>query len=257
MTGATGPVVTWFALVLARVGTGVAVVPIFGGRGTPRLVRAGWALALAVFWFSALDQPPDPEALRRVQASWVGAGLAVAREAVLGAVIGFAFNLFLVPARVAGEFLTQEMGLALAATLGPVNDRNAGPVTLIFESLSGLLFLGLDLHHVFLATLHATFARYPLGGLPGPVPSAQLVGAAAAAQELGVLLAGPLAVVLFLVVVSLALMTRMAPQLNVYAIGFGLQAVAGMAAALLLMPELLDAMARAFARVSEQVLRLV
>ncbi len=255
--GATGPLAAWFALVLARVGTGVAVMPLFGGRNTPRLVRLGLALALALFWFSALDTPPDAAALRRVQSSWAGAGMALAREAALGAVIGFAFNLFLVPARVAGEFLTQEMGLSLANALGPVNDRSAGPVTLIFEALGALLFLGLDLHHVFLATLHATFTRYPVGGLPGPVPTGQLLGAASAAQELGVLIAGPLAVVLFLVVVSLALMTRAAPQLNVYSVGFGLQAVAGVTAALLLMPELLDAMTRAFARIGEHVLRVL
>jgi len=250
------PLIAWFALVLARVGTGVAVMPLFAGRNAPRRVRAGLALALAVFWFSALDRGPDPAMLQRLRDSWLVAGLAVLREMSLGAVIGFAFNLFLVPARVAGEFLTQEMGLALAATFGPTNDRAAGPITLIFETMSGLLFLGLDLHHVFLATLHATFRRYPVGGAPGVIPTAQLLDAATAAQELGILAAGPLAVVLFLVIVGLALMTRTAPQLNVYAIGFGLQAAAGVVGTLVLLPEILDALTRSFGRVSEYVLRL-
>lgn len=254
--GSLSPLVAWFALVLARVGTGVAVMPLFGGRNAPRMVRAGLALALAVFWFSALDKGPDAATLQRLKESWLWSGLAVLREMSLGAVIGFAFNLFLVPARVAGEFLTQEMGLSLAATFGPTNDRAAGPITLIFESLSGLLFLGLDLHHVFLATLHSTFLRYPVGGVPGPVPTAQLIDAAAATHEMGILVAGPLAVALFLVIVGLALMTRTAPQLNVYAIGFGLQAAAGMVGALVLLPELLDSMTRSFGRVSEYVLRL-
>jgi flagellar biosynthesis protein FliR len=255
--GRMGPLATWFALVLARVGTGVAVMPLFGGRNTPRLVRLGLALVLAVFWFTALDAPPDAATLQRLRDSWLGSGMAVAREMILGAVIGFAFNLFLIPARIAGEFLTQEMGLSLAATLGPTSDRASGPITLIFESLSGLLFLGLDLHHVFLATLHTTFVRYPIGGLTGSVPTARLLDGAVAAQEMGVLIAGPLAVVLFLVVVSLALMARAAPQLNVYAVGFGLQAVGGIVGALVLMPELLASMTRAFGRVSEYVVRLL
>ena len=249
-----GTLASWFALVLGRVGTGVAVMPLFGGRNSPRMVRAG--VALAVFWFTVFDHPPDAAVLTRMRESWVAAGLAVAREMALGAMLGFAFNLFLVPARVAGEFLTQEMGLALAATFGPTNDRAAGPITLIFESLSGLLFLGLDLHHVFLATLHSTFVRYPLGGVPEAMPTAHLLDAAVAAQELGILIAGPLAVVLFLVLVSLALMARAAPQLNVYAVGFGLQAVAGMGGALLLLPEVLAGMERAFSRVSEYILRV-
>jgi flagellar biosynthetic protein FliR len=252
-----GPLAIWFALVLARVGTGVTVMPLFSGRNMPRLVRLGLAMALAVFWFSAMEGPPDAATLQRLRDSWVGCGLALGREMMLGAVIGFAFNLFLVPARVAGEFLTQEMGLSLAATLGPTSDRASGPITLIFESLSGLLFLGLDLHHVFLAALHATFIRYPIGGLTGSIPTARLLDGAAAAQEMGVLIAGPLAIVLFLVVVALALMARAAPQLNVYAVGFGLQAMAGIVGALVLMPELLATMTRSFGRIGEYVVRLL
>src|SRR5205085_1513902 len=123
--------------------------------------------------------------------------LVLAREAMLGALLGLAFGLFLLPARIAGEFITQQMGLSLGATLRSAAGSPAGALTMMLETISGLLFLGLDLHHVFLSTLHATFLRYPVGGSFGMFPVAQLVNGVASAHEMGLLLAAPLALTLF------------------------------------------------------------
>jgi flagellar biosynthetic protein FliR len=246
------PTIIYFALVLARVGTGVMMFPLFGGRGTPRIIRIGWTLSLAAFWFGALDASPDPKVLEKLGGvSWVVCALAMLREAALGAVVGFLFNLFTVPARVAGEFITSEMGVSLAAVQGPAGDRPAGSITLIFETLNGLVLLGLDLHHIFLAALHASFARHPLGGLPEAIPPAPLLAGAARAEELGLLMGGPIALCLFLLIVALALMTRAAPQLNIYSVGFSLQTAVGILAALFLRPELLSAMTASLAQMSQ------
>ncbi len=246
-----GPAVLYFSLILARVGTAVAVMPLFGGRNTPHLIKAGLTLALAVFWFGALPAPPDAALWERLaQGPMLGLSLVLGREMVLGAVLGFAFNLFLVPARVAGEYISQEIGLPLASVLGPAADSQAGPITLILEALSGLVFLGLDLHHLFLGTLHATFARYPVAGGGVPFPLAGAVGGVAYAQEMGLLLAAPVAALLFLVTVALALLTRAAPQMNIYSVGFPVQAGAALAALLLLLPELLTLVGTIFARLS-------
>ena len=119
MTG----LVVYFALVLARAGTGVLVLPLFGGQNMPRMVKLGFALALAAFWITTLGVPADTAILRQLNAgSWPLLALAVAREALLGALLGLAFNLFLLPARYAGEFITQQMGLSLGQTLGPTGD---------------------------------------------------------------------------------------------------------------------------------------
>src|SRR5262249_22712443 len=153
-------------------------------------------------------------------------------------------------ARIAGEFITQQMGLSLGATLRSASGSPAGALTLMLETISGLLFLGLDLHHVFLSTLHATFLRYPVGGSFGMVPVAQLVNGVASAHEMGLLLAAPLALTLFLLTVGLALLTRAAPQLNLYSVGLPVQVLAGLGGLLLLAPELLAFLVAAFGRLS-------
>lgn len=246
--------VLFFALVLGRVGTFVAVMPLFSGRGTPRLVRVGLSLVLSLFWLTALVPPPELAKLRAdVDVSWLLFGLALGREMLLGAMAGLLFSLFFVPVHVAGEFITQQIGLAQSVVLGPTSDSSAAPLTLILEALAGFVFLELNGHHVVLAVLHATFAKYPLGGTYLPVPTGELVAAVEVAEAYGVLLAGPLALAMFLVTMVLAILARVAPQLNIYSVGFTLQAFVGLLGAFLLAPDLVRLTALFLGRVADVV----
>jgi flagellar biosynthesis protein FliR len=245
--------VVYFVLVLARTSGAVAVLPMFGS-GSPRLVKAGFSIALAVFWFGSLT-PPALVAL--TTASYPMLVLALASEALLGALLGLAFNLFLMPAQVAGELLTQQMGLSLGAAVGPTGPAPASSLTLLLQTLCGLVFLGLDLHHVFLSALHTTFLRRPVGNPFVAVPTAQLVAGVGAAHEMGLLLAAPLAVALFLLTVSLALLTRAAPQLNIYSIGLPIQVLAGLCGLVVLSPDLLNFFVVTTGRLGEFLARVL
>jgi flagellar biosynthetic protein FliR len=246
-----------FALVLARVGAFVAVMPLFAGQGTPRLVRAGLALALSVFWFGQLGPPAELAQLHAGPTPWLLFLLVMGREALLGAVVGLMFSLFLAPVRIAGEFITQQIGLAQAGLLGGTFSSPASPLTLILESLAGVVFLELNGHHVVLAVLHASFARYPLGGTLFPAPGDGVIQSVATAEALGVQLAGPLALAMFLVTIVLALLGRAAPQLNIYSVGFTLQSLVALGAALILLPDLVHLMSAALARMGETLRVLI
>jgi flagellar biosynthetic protein FliR len=239
-----------FTLVLARVGMFVAVMPLFGSRNVPRLVKAGLAFGLTVLWLGPAFDGLPAGALNSLEANvtWLTLGIALARELLLGGLLGFAFGLFLLPARVAGEFIAQEMGLTFGAIVDPTGGNPTGPLPQIFEIVAAVLFFGLDGHHALLAVFHSTFALYPvgqalpdLGGLGGP-SVAQLVSGMAKAEEWGLMLAMPVAIYLFLMTVILALMTRAAPQLNLYSVGFPLRLAAGLLAVFLLLPHLLAGM---------------
>src|SRR5262249_32438377 len=142
-------------------------------------------------------------------------GLSLIRETLIGAAMGLVFGLFMLPARVAGEFITLQVGLNAAPQVGPTGNDAAGAITNLFETAAALLFLVLDGHHIVIATLHASFSFLPLGGrnLPQGGP---MIDGLASSYEMGILLGGPLALCLFLLAVTLAVMARAAPQLNVY-----------------------------------------
>jgi flagellar biosynthetic protein FliR len=229
-----------FVLTLARAGTFIHVVPLLGGTTVPAPVKIGLSLALAALFFNF-----DADAARvaadlatQGSISWFGFSLALAREAVLGALFGFAFSLFLAPARIAGELIAQETGLTFGNMLTAVGDGSSNPFAVLLEMLASLVFFSLDLHHLFLVTLGESITRYPIG-TAFALPTWDLIGAAGAAQEGGVLLAAPLALCLFLTTVVLALMTRAAPQLNLYSVGFPLRILVSLAAMILLLPAIL------------------
>lgn len=232
----TPALAVYTGLLLARLGAFVAVMPLFAARA-PRLVRAGLVIALAAFYLNTTPPPAGaqpPGAPFEVES--IRYGLALAREGLLGAAMGFAFGLFLLPARIAGEFITTQVGLNIAPLPGPTGETSAGPLTTVFEAVAGVVFLLADGHHVVLAALHASFAAYPLGGLNVPHANGAINGLATA-YEMGLLLAAPLATCLFLLAVTLAVMARAAPQLNIYSVGFTLQVLVVLFGGLFLLPE--------------------
>ncbi len=231
----TPALAVYAGLLLARLGAFVAVMPLFSARA-PRLVKAGFVLALAAFYLNTAPpaniQPPGDQ----LEVESLRYGLALAREALIGAAMGFAFGLFLLPARIAGEFITTQVGLNVAPLPGPTGDSAAGPLTTVFETVAGLVFLVADGHHVVLGVLHASFAAYPLGGMNVPQAGPAINGLATA-YEMGLLLAAPLAACLFLLAITLAVMARAAPALNIYSVGFTLQVFVVLFGGLFLLPE--------------------
>jgi flagellar biosynthetic protein FliR len=210
-------------------------------------------MALTAFYLSAAPPKPDPNAPGGdVQIESLRYAMALVREGLIGSAMGFAFSLFLLPARIAGEFVTQQVGLNVAPLPGPTGDDSSGAITTIFETVGGLLFLIADGHHVVLGILHASFATFPLGGTNVP-NAAPMVTGLATAYEMGLLLAAPLAVCLFLLAVTLAVMARAAPQLNVYSVGFSLQVMVVLLGGLFLMPEFVRTLHAIIARTGQTI----
>jgi flagellar biosynthetic protein FliR len=253
-----------FTLILARTGTFVAVLPLLGGNATPRTIKIGLAAGLAVMYFLFLSGSATPPVFAEMRpVSWLFFGVAVGKESLIGALLGYLMGLVLLPVRIAGDYLGQEMGLALAAQADPSATNPSLVVSQLFQMLAALLFFGLNGHHLFLAALHGTFLYSPVGG-PGlaatlrmGTSAAQLTAGLSSAQEWGILLAAPVGALLLLSSIVLALITRAAPQMNLFSIGFGLRIVIGLAGLLVLMPEFLKALVRCLAHMSSLLERLV
>lgn len=235
---------TAFALTLARVGTFIYVLPLLGGSSVPRTVKVGLALALSIFLFSCESSTH----FVTLSPSWLGFALALGREMLLGGLLGFAMSLFLLPAHVAAEFIAQEAGLSFASVLTATGDGTSSSLTIFFELLASLVFFALDLHHVFLMLLQQTFEHLPIErGFS--LPNWDLVSAVSSAEEGGLLLAAPVALCLFLTTLVLALMTRAAPQLNLFSIGFPVRVLVCLIALLLLMPQIIGGVVSMFGHV--------
>jgi flagellar biosynthetic protein FliR len=224
-----------FALVLARIGTFLLVLPLLGGPNVPHMVKIGFALSLAILFFEVRADLPT------TSVTWFFFAMALGREILLGGLFGFALSFFLLPARIAGALIAQEAGLTYANVVTASGDGSTNSISALLEMLASLVFFALDLHHIFLLVLEESFRSYPIGAR-FVLPKWDLISAASAAQEGGVLLAAPVALCLFLTTVVLAMMTRAAPQLNLYSVGFPLRVLVSLGAMLLLIPSMLTGM---------------
>jgi flagellar biosynthetic protein FliR len=228
-----------FTLILARVSALVATFPLLAGRGLPRLVKIGLAMSLAWMWFGVYGPAPSAAVSQLAgNVHWLAVAVAVAREVLLGAVLGFSFGLFLAPLRVAGAYIAQEMGLTLASIADPSQGDPTNIVAQFLEALGVLLFFALDLHHGLLLTAHVSLQRWPFGSPLPPLSAMAVVGGVDDAQQWGLLLAAPVGVCLFVTSVVIVFLAKSAPQLNLFSVGLAVRLGVGLLTCLVFLPDM-------------------
>ncbi|MGB9860127.1 MAG: flagellar biosynthetic protein FliR [Moorellaceae bacterium] len=222
-----------FFLVFVRLTAFMAVAPFFAARNLPALVKAALGLLVAFLLFPTIPGPQTGE----TWAHPLGYALAVANEALAGLALGLIAQLIFSAVIVAGEFLDLHMGLGMANLLDP---QNATPVTLLgqFWSLLGLLlFLQMDGHHVLLLALRESFRFLPLGKVEFKgLLVWEVVRLVGNMMLWSLRLAAPVIVVLLVADLSLSLISRTVPQLNVFILGFPLKIGLGLIIILAVLP---------------------
>ncbi len=244
-------VVYSFGLILVRISAFVVVLPVFSGRNLPNTVKIGLAVVLSIFWWSC--GVPSDYVAPLLGGGWAGGPafcFAAVREVLLGASLGFALGLFLIPVQIAGSFIAQEMGLSMATQTDPGGQASSTNVNQLFYSLGVLLFFGLNLHHVVLSVLHASFFSRPVGSrfaLPSP---AHVLKSMSEIEEAGLLLAAPVVAALFIALIVLMTTMRTAPQLNLFSVGLPFRLAVGLIASAMFLPEIVTVGSRVIARMS-------
>lgn len=206
----------------------IAAAPLFNSRGIPVRIRLALGLAIAMAVVPALPPMPAIPA-----GSWLALTM-LAREAALGIAIGFTLRLVFSAVDMAGELIGLQMGLSFATFFDP----EAGGQTIVLGEFLGLLasliFLGLDGHLMLIDITVRSFEWLPVGGAPlaeagwGFVAQHGVTVFAA-----GLLLALPLIATLLITNIALGVLTRAAPQLNLFAVGFPVTLTAGFAVLML------------------------
>ena len=140
----------------------------------------------------------------------------------------------------AGRVISIQLGLSLGSVFSPTQEQASTAIDPFFSVLAGLLFLAMGLHLAIIRVLANSFVAYPVGaGWPADLP---VMGShtIALAMELGVRVAMPVALVLLLVELSVALLARAIPQINVFILGLPLKMLVGFAVLALGMPALVS-----------------
>ena len=214
-----------FAYPMVRILSFIAAAPLWSTAGIPRRTRLILGLCITIALVPALPAMPAvaPGSLTGL---WI-----MVQQMLIGIGMGFATRIVFSAVDMAGEFIGAQMGLGFATAYDPLNSSQT-PVIAEFLSLLGLLlFLSLNGHLIYIATLAQSFYAIPVSATPLLATSwLNLVELGSKIFSAGLLLALPVVIALMITNIALAVLTRAAPQLNIFALGFPLTLIGGFVA---------------------------
>jgi flagellar biosynthetic protein FliR len=225
---ATDPVTSpeaWLAelmFVMLRIGGAFLAAPVFSAMATPLRVRLILTVGIAIGVTTTVDVAPPP------LTSLAGMA-AAAGEVLAGLLIGFVLQLALAAALVAGEQIAAGAGLSFAALNDPQTGAMSPALSNFLMLFMTLLFLGLDGHLLLIQAVVASYAALPPGDAwPGPERLLAVAGFATQLFAGGMAIALPVVTALFALNLALGVLTRAAPQLNIFAVGIPVTITAGL-----------------------------
>ncbi|MDN3309641.1 flagellar biosynthetic protein FliR [Microbacterium oryzae] len=202
------------ALACVRITAFLVIAPPFSHGSIPLRIKAmlGAGLALAVSPVVTAGYEPM---------STGGFMLALAGQAITGALLGFLVTAVFSAIQGAGHLIDTFGGFQLAQAFDPGMAVNGAQFTRLFQMTAILLLFASDGYQLVLAGLFRSFDAVPVTGMIDlGQPAAALVDAVGQMMLSAVQIAGPLLIVLFLADAGLGLVTRVAPALNAFAMGF-------------------------------------
>lgn len=211
-----------FIFPLARILAFIATAPLWSSAGIPRRTRLILAIAIATAIAPGLPSMPTVQ-----PASLAGLWILL-QQMLVGIGMGFAAKIVFTAFDLAGEFIGSQMGLGFATFYDPLNSAQTPVIAEFIGLLALLLFLSLNGHLIYIATLAQSFSAIPVGENPlGAASWLNLVELGGKIFSAGLLIALPIIVALTITNVALAVLTRAAPQLNLFALGFPITLIGG------------------------------
>ncbi|AOW12212.1 flagellar biosynthetic protein FliR [Hydrogenophaga crassostreae] len=209
--------------------------PIFSARSVPMRTRVALALLVAVCAQAGMPEQPvigltDPRALAVVM-----------QQVIVGVAIGLAVRIVFASVEVAGEVIGLQMGLNFAGFFDPSTNSQTSAVGRFFGNTTMLLFIVLNGHLMVLHAVISSFERFPLDGSAlASINQMRLHELGGLVFRYGLWIALPMIGMLLFVNIVLGFISRIAPQMNAFAIGFPLTLSVGLAGIAMTLP-MLDA----------------
>ncbi|MBF7081950.1 flagellar type III secretion system protein FliR [Desulfallas sp. Bu1-1] len=223
-----------FMLVLARISAFFAVGPLFSMANIPGLVKVGLSFLVAIIVFPLVDPKPGID----ITNGWYYI-FALFRETLVGLAMGYIAGLVLNALVFAGSLIDIHIGYFMSIIFDPVSGSMAGIMSRFMHLLGLAVLLSFNGHHMIIAALVGSFDVVPVNvAQAGGATALFFIKAFAQMINTGVQIAAPLIAVMLVIDVTLGLLARTAPQINVFMLGFPIKIIFGMITLSVMVPAL-------------------
>ncbi len=227
-----------FLLILVRITAFVYVAPFFSLKNVPRKVKAGFSFFFALVLFEVVPLPNlDYQGV-------IGfAGLLIS-EALVGIILGFFTNICYYILSFAGQMMDMEIGFAMVNELDPVSNIQTTVTSNYYSYIVMLIMMVTNLHHYLILAFVDAFKVIPVGGAKfSPNLYLLMVEFIKEYFIIGFRIILPVFAATLILNVILAILAKVAPQMNMFVIGIQLKIFVGLAVLFLavgLMPRVAD-----------------
>jgi len=205
-----------------RISAMMLAAPVFGARMVPVRIRVVMAFTISFLTVPLLPPIPvvDPISL-------AAAGV-MAHQILIGVSMGLIVQLVFQSLVIAGEAIANTMGLGFARMVDPANGVQVPVVSSFFVAMATLLFVVMNGHLMLIQMVIHSFEILPISSSGLSVPGIRAVVNLGTQMFIGGLMVALPAVTALLVVnIAMGVITRAAPQLNIFAVGFPLMILLG------------------------------
>ena len=222
-------------LVASRVGGIFLTLPVLGMMGIPSPIKILMSLAVTVLIAPAVPAATEPVTISAMTVSIIS-------EVVIGVLMGGVVRMVFGALSLGGELIGSQTGHAAALQFDPTLQLSQGPLGALVTFLASAVFVGADLHLQVLVALADSFYVVPPGAdadlLNASVVWIELAGVVI---QTGARIAAPAVVLVFVINLFVAVITRLSPQMNIFfSLGMLLTLWAGMIVYFAGMPLILD-----------------
>lgn len=228
-------------MAMIRPGAALMVAPVFGATSVPLQVRIILSAMIGIAAAnSATIALPDSTLI-----SYAGFVFIVG-EVICGIAIGFALQIGYSAAFVAGEVISNTMGLGFASMADPQSGASSPVIGSFLSIIAVLLLLAMDGHLMLIAIIVQSYQALPPGdAMLSSRVIFNLVEFGGTLFSMGLVIALPVGAALIIVQVTMAMLARSAPQLNLFSVGIPVAVLAGIVLLAMAAPVLADGMMRA------------
>ena len=208
-----------FMLAFTRIGTAIMIMPGIGNTFVPANIRLYFALAFTLV-FMPLIQAKLPTPIPTGGMLFV----LIAFEFVIGMFIGFIARALMSALDVAGLIVSTQSSLANAQLFNPAFSSQ-GSIMGTFLTLVGMMLLfTTNLHHLMLVGIIDSYTLFPVGSVPDSGSmSEMLTSTIAGAFAVGIQITAPFLIIILLLNVGMAVMSKLMPQVQVFMIAIPVQ----------------------------------
>ncbi|WP_091712603.1 flagellar biosynthetic protein FliR [Methylophaga sulfidovorans] len=219
-----------------RIAAMVMVAPIFSSNFLSTRTRIIIALAISIILV-----PNTPVNMPSVEPLSVEGLLIIAQQILIGACMGFMLQLLFNAFIVAGQIIAMQMGLGFASMVDPQNGVLVPVISQFYLIFITLLFITVDGHLILIKVLSESFVTMPISasGLT-PTDLRDIAAQASWMFAAGVIIALPAIGSIMMVNLAFGILSRAAPQISPFSIGFPMTIVMGFVIMFVTLPLVAD-----------------